>query len=210
MTTSLSVASIIEKNRISSEVPWLVLLDIEVIDPSTLTTVETLHLARNVDPVSFNGQTYAPASFDIELKSQAGEQQTISVSINDYTLAVQQRMQNYGGGIGFNVSIMVVNAGNLTQAPEVIEYFQVVGAQTINYAVSFTLGAENNITKVFPRRRQMKDFCQWRYKSTECGYAGALPNCDLSLDGPNGCRAHGNVIHFGAFPGINAVDNRYG
>jgi lambda family phage minor tail protein L len=210
MTTSLSVASIIEKNRLSSEVPWLILLDIVVVDPSTLTTVETLNLARNPDPVTYNGATYAPAAFDIELKSQAGEQQTISLSIKDYTLAVQQRMQDYGGGVGFNVSVMVVNAGNLTQSPEVIEYFQVVGAETANYICTFTLGAENNITKSFPRRRQTKDYCQWRYKGQECGYTGSMPSCDLSLKGANGCEAHQNVVHFGAFPGINSRDTRYG
>ena len=210
MSTSLSIASIIEKNRISSEVPWLILLDIAVVDPATLMTVETLHLARNVDPVTFNGVTYAPAAFDISLKSEAGSQQEISLSIKDYTLAVQQRMQDYGGGIGFNVTVMVVNAGNLGQNPEVAEYFQVTAAETANYECSFTLGAENNITKAFPRRRQSKDYCQWRYKGPECGYTGSMPSCDLSLKGPNGCKAHQNVVHFGAFPGINSRDFRYG
>jgi phage-related protein len=210
MTTSLSVASIIEKNRLSSAVPWLIMLDIAVIDPNTLVTASTLHLVRNPDPVTYNGNTYAPAAFDIELKSQAGEQQTISLSITDYTLTVQKQMQDYGGGVGFLITVMVVNAGNLTQSPEVIEYFQVTGAETANYVCTFTLGAENNITKTFPRRRQTKDYCQFRYKGAECGYAGSMPSCDLSLDGPNGCRAHDNVVHFGAFPGINSRDTRYG
>ena len=190
--------------------PWLILLDIAVVDPATLMTVETLHLARNVDPVTFNGVTYAPAAFDISLKAEAGSQQEISLSIKDYTLAVQQRMQDYGGGIGFNVTVMVVNAGNLGQNPEVAEYFQVTAAETANYECSFTLGAENNITKAFPRRRQSKDYCQWRYKGPECGYTGSMPSCDLSLKGPNGCKAHQNVVHFGAFPGINSRDFRYG
>jgi phage-related protein len=210
MTTSLSVASIIEKNRISSEVPWLIMLDIAVIDPVTLANVETMYLVRNVDPVTYNGHTYTQAAFDIELKARAGEQQSIQITIKDYTLAVQKKMQDYGGGVGFNVTIMVVNAGNLSQAPEVIEYFQVTGAETANYVCSFTLGAENNITKTFPRRRQTKDYCQFRYKGAECGYVGSMPTCDLSLEGPNGCRAHGNVVHFGAFPGINSRDTRYG
>lgn len=210
MTTSLSVASIIEKNRISSEVPWLILLDVAVIDPATLVTVETLHLARNPDPVTYNGNTYAPAAFDISLKSEAGAQSEISLSIKDYTLTVQQRMQDYGGGIGFAVTVIVVNAGNLTQSPEVIEYFQVTAAETTNYVCTFTLGAENNITKTFPRRRQTKDYCQFRYKGAECGYTGPMPSCDLSLKGANGCEAHQNVIHFGAFPGINSRDTRYG
>lgn len=32
--------------------------------------------------------------------------------------------------------------------------------------------------------------------------AGGLPDCDFTLDGPNGCRLHGNTRHFGATPGI--------
>jgi lambda family phage minor tail protein L len=210
MTTSLSVASIIEKNRLSSDVPWLILLDVDVVDPNTSAVVETMHLVRNPDPVTFNGFTYQPASFDVELKSTAGEQSTINLSIKDYTLAVQKKMQDYGGGVGFMVALMVVNAGNLAQPPEVIEYFEVIGAETANYVCQFTLGAENNITKAFPRRRQTKDFCQWRYKGEECGYTGSMPSCDLSLKGPNGCAAHQNVIHFGAYPGINTRDTRYG
>jgi hypothetical protein len=210
MTKSLSVASVIEKNRIASDTPWLICLDIAVIDPASAATVETLHVVRNTEAITFNGFTYTPANFDIQLKEEAGTQQTVELVIRDYTLAVQQRMQQYGGGIGFTVAISVVNAGNLAAPPEVVENFEVVGASSANYVCSFTLGAENNLTKTFPRRRQTKDYCQWRYKGAECGYTGALPTCDLSLNGANGCKAHDNVIHFGAFPGINTRDINYG
>jgi phage-related protein len=210
MSTSLSIASVIEKNRLSSDVPWLICLDIDVIDPASMAVVETMRLVRNTEAITFNGFDYVPSNFDIELKSSSGEQQTVSVSINDYSLAIQKRMQDYGGGVGFKVSVMVVNAGNLAQPPEIIEYFEVVGASSNNYACSFTLGAENNLTKTFPRRRQMRDFCQWRYKSAECGYTGSVPTCDLSLQGPNGCATHDNVVRFGAYPGLSGRDSRYG
>jgi phage-related protein len=210
MTKSLSVASVIEKNRLSSDTPWLICLDIDVVDPHTSDVVETLHVVRNTEPITFNGFEYAPASFDIELKEESGAQQSIKLTMRDYTLAVQQRMQNYGGGVGFTVTIMVVNGDALAQPPEVVEYFEVVSAEASNYACAFTLGAENNITKTFPRRRQTKDYCQWRYKSEECAYTGSMPSCDLSLKGANGCAAHQNVIHFGAFPGINGRDVNYG
>lgn len=32
--------------------------------------------------------------------------------------------------------------------------------------------------------------CAWKYKSAQCSYAGALPTCDLTFDGINGCLAH--------------------
>lgn len=210
MSTSLSIASVIEKNRLSSDVPWLICLDIDVIDPASLGVVETIRLVRNTEAITFNGFAYTPSNFDIELKSSAGEQQTVSVSINDYSLAIQKRMQDYAGGVGFKVTVAVVNAGNLTQPPEIVEHFEVVGANSNNYVCSFTLGAENNLTKSFPRRRQMRDFCQWRYKGAECGYTGTAPTCDLSLQGPNGCAAHNNVVRFGAYPGLSGRDSRYG
>ena len=210
MSKSLSVASVVEKNRISSDTPWLICIDIDVVDPVTSALVETLHLVRNSDPIQFNGHTYQPAPLDIELKEEAGTQQSIKLSIPDYTGAVQRYMQDYGGGVGFTVGVMVVNAGNLDNPPEIIEYFEVVSSDSGSYTCNFTLGAENNITKTFPRRRQTKDYCQWRYKGEECGYTGTLPSCDLSLKGPNGCTAHQNAVHFGAFPGINARDVSYG
>ncbi|MEB0115529.1 hypothetical protein QN395_03435 [Undibacterium sp. RTI2.2] len=185
-------------------------MDIDVIDPATGSVVETLHIVRNTELIQFNGFQYQPASFDIELKEESGIQQTVKLSIRDYSKAVQARMQSYGGGVGFSVSVMVVNAGALNQPPEIIEYFDVVGAESSNYVCSFTLGAENSISKAFPRRRQARDYCQWRYKGDECGYNGTLTSCDLTLKGPNGCGAHENVIRFGAYPGINTRDVNYG
>lgn len=210
MTKSLSIATIIEKNRLSSDVPFLICLNIDVIDPATGNLVETLHIVRNAEPIQFEGHAYQPAQFDIELKQESGSQQSIKLSIKDYSKAVQQRMQLYAGGVGFAVAVIVVNAGALDLPAEIVENFDVIGAESSNYVCSFTLGAENNISKTFPRRRQAKDFCQWRYKSEECGYGGALPACDLSLNGANGCKAHDNVIRFGAYPGINTRDVNYG
>lgn len=210
MAKSLSVASVIEKNRLSSEHPWLICLDIEVRDPITTALATTGRYVRNAEAITFNGQTYQPASFDIELKEESGTLQTVTLSFRDYTRAIQGYMQQYQGGVGFTVTLFVVNAGNLAQPPEVSEYFEVIAAESADYVCTFTLGAENTLTKTFPRRRQTRDFCQWRYKSEQCGYIGAATTCDLSLKGDNGCEAHANAKRFGGFPGITTVDIRYG
>lgn len=209
MSKSLSVATIIEKNRLSSDTPFLLLLDIDVVDPNTGSVAETLHLVRNTEQVVFNGNTYQPASFDISLRQEAGDSQSIRLSINDYSRAVQAKMQQYQGGVGFSVTVTVANAAALDKPPEVQEFFEVTASESNAYVCSFTLGAENAITKTFPRRRQTRDYCQWRYKGEECGYAGSMTSCDLSRAGANGCEAHDNVIRFGAFPGINGRDVRY-
>jgi hypothetical protein len=210
MSKSLSVASIIEKNLLSSTTPFIPLLDIEVVNPSTGVVVETLHVCRNTENLTFNGVLYTATKFDFELRSEAGAQSAFSLSITDYSKAIQGRMQAYGGGIGFNVTLIVVNAGQLNSPAELVEYFQVVGASAANYVVQFTLGAENALTVTFPKRRQTKDFCQWRYKDPDtCGYAGAMPSCDLTLQGANGCAAHANTQRFGGYPGINSNGIRY-
>lgn len=209
-TNNLSVATALEKNRLDSDVPLLVAIDIEVVDPVTAVVSEVLYLVLNSEEITFNGNVYQPAKFDINFGKEAGAQVGVNLNINDFSGAIQARMEEYGGGIGFNVTMYIINAGALSQAPEVVEYFQVIGANAKDYKCHFQLGAENEANKTFPRRRQTKDFCQWRYKDTEtCRYAGVLTSCDLSLQGPNGCAVHENTINFGAHPGLNGNGFRY-
>lgn len=209
MPKPLSLASVIEANRIASEVPFLCLIDVEVVNPTTGVVVTTLHIARNSEEVVFDGNTYEPGVFDIQLTAEAGQAAEVTLSVNDYTQAIQGMLEAYGGGVGSNVTFYLVNADNLDQGPEVVEYFQITATQSGDYIHQFTLGAENTLMQTFPRRRQTKDFCQWRYKSTECGYTGGLASCDLTLQGPNGCRVHSNSNNFGAFPGLNGNGYRY-
>ena len=39
--------------------------------------------------------------------------------------------------------------------------------------------------------------CPYRYKGVLCKYAGALPTCDRTYAGANGCVAHANTLNFG-------------
>lgn len=209
MSHSLSVASVIEKNRTSSEVPFLVCLDIAVINPVTGLLVETMYLVHNAEDIVLNGRTYYAAAFDMEITEEAGTQSAVTITIKDYTQAVQGRMEAYGGGVGFEVVISVVDGSVLDHPAEVSEYFLVVGASSANYVCTFTLGAENALGRRCPRRRQTRDFCQWRYKSKECGYSGPAQSCDYTLKGPNGCSTHSNTLRFGGFPGARGRDMRH-
>ena len=206
----LSVATVLEKNRLDSDTPFLVALDIEVVDPTTGVTSEVIYLVRNSETITFNGNPYQPAMFDITFGREASTTVNVSLTVNDYSGAIQARMEAYGGGIGFNVTMYIINAGALTQGPEVVEHFQVIGASSKDYKAAFQLGGENEVMMTFPRRRQTKDFCQWRFKDpTTCAYTGALTTCDLSLSGVNGCSVHANTLNFGAHPGLNSNGIRY-
>lgn len=170
MPNALSIASILEKNRIDSDVPFLMLLDIEVVNPSTGMIDETIHVVRNNEDIVVAGQTYVAAMFDIEFSYESGGQPNINASVNDYTGALQARLEAYNGGIGFNITMSIVDGSNLANPPEIAETFTVLSASVQDYVISFQLGAENEVMMAFPRRRQDRDFCAWRYKSPQCSY----------------------------------------
>lgn len=203
MSSHMSVATVIEKNKIASSTAFIVAMDVEVIDQVTNTSVETLRFCRNSENVTYGGNVYTASSFDINIEHASGEMSAITLTAVDYSSALQGRMQAYGGGIGFNVTVMILNMDALSEPCELKEFYKVIGASAANYVVTFNLGNRNPLTIRFPRRIQMRDRCAWKYKGTECGYAGVIATCDLSLNGPNGCSIHGRSEHFGGFPGIN-------
>ena len=202
MTRHISVATVIEKNRISSEYAFVILVEIDVIDTSTNLVQETLYVARNSEDIVWQGITWTATNFEFEAKEEAGEVPEIKATFVDITRSIQARVDQYGGGAGFVVRMHIVNTGNLNQPPEYSQKFWVLKSTVQEYEVSFTLGAQNPLRQRFPRRIQYRDRCSWRYKSVECGYTGALPTCDFTLQGPNGCAAHNNTRRFGGFPGL--------
>lgn len=204
MVKKLSITDVIEKNRINSDVAFLMMVDVEVIDPETKVIVETMRLVRNSEDVTHEGNLYTAFPFEISISQDAGNVPSISLNAKDITGIIQQKMQMYGGAIGFNVLFKVVSEASLNSPADVVEHFRVVSASVDNYDVSWTLGAENPLSLGFPKRPQLRDRCPWRYEGLECAYVGALDSCDLTLQGDNGCAVHANTINFGGFPGISS------
>lgn len=209
MPQPLSIANVIEANRVSSDVAFLIFIDVEIVDPATGVVVTELNFVRNTEDIILNGKPYQKSSFDISISQESGKQSEVTLTVTDYTQALQSFMEEYGGGVGSNVTMSIQSAAELDAAPDLVEYFQITGASASDYIQNFTLGAENALMLTFPRRRQTRDFCQWRYKGEGCGYVGALESCDLTLQGTNGCDVHGNSLNFGGFPGMNSNGYRY-
>ncbi|MEO9497578.1 MAG: DUF1833 family protein [Vibrio splendidus] len=202
MQNEISVQTIIEKNKIASSVPFLIFLEIDVVDRTNNNVVETLRVVKNSEDVRYRGDLYAALDFDISFKSEEGEQASVTLNIRDYQRSVQARAQAYGGGVGSIIRLMVVNTAMLDKDPDVLETFTVTKASAKSFSISWTLGSVDFLTLRTPKRKQMRNRCSWRYKSKDCGYKGPIPACDLSLQGPNGCSFHRNSGNFGGFPGI--------
>lgn len=206
---AISVATIIEKNQISSGVAFIVLARVEIFDSVTQTYPETVYVANNAENVVFEGETYVAFPFNVDLKYEAGSIPQISLTAKDYQKVLLAKLDLYSGAIGSRVTITVVNTGNLSQGSEVEEIFEVIGSGANDWSITLQLGAESAIAKNFPTRTQMRDRCSWRYKGPECTYSGAMPTCDLSLQGTNGCAAHSNSENFGGFPSLVNRGIRY-
>jgi phage-related protein len=199
---ALSVASVIEKNRLESNIAFLVLVQIEIFDPATYSYPEIVRAVNNDEDITFAGESWTAQPFDIELKYEAGSVPDVTLSVKDFNRVLLGKLETYAGGIGSRVTMIILNSGNLSQGPEVQEVFEIIGSSANDYVVSLKLGAESTLTRLFPGRMQMRDRCSWRYKGPECGYTAGMPTCDLSLQGPNGCAAHSNAVNFGGFPGL--------
>lgn len=204
MSRHLSVATVIEKNRIASDVAFIILAEIEVLDANGV-KVETLRIARNTESLVYQDEVYDAANFSIDITEDVGEEPSLQISAEDPSGAIRERMDRYDGGIGFPVRVIIVNTGNLDQEPELLEEFQVVGSSTAGFQVNFNLGVDNPLYQRFPSRAQFKDQCPLRYKGLLCKYTGNLPSCSYTWEGANSCETHDNQANFGGFRGLKSM-----
>lgn len=206
MARQLTIAEVIDKNKIASDRVWLYAMKIYVVD-NVGSPIEELRLVRNDEDRTIGGELYTAMDFSVDKKVTTSSPAGVTISAQDQTRYLQTRLQQYFGAVGFKVELIVTlmdatgDNGDLT--PDLVETYSVVSTSANDYAVQIELGAENPLNVLMPSRMQYKDRCSFRYKSDECGYVGGLTSCDFTLDGANGCTFHSNAERFGGYPGIN-------
>lgn len=201
----LPAALIIEKNKLASTSPWLVLLDITLIDAANPANTTVLRLVRNTENVTFGGNLYTAFPFNIEPTqySSKGEIPTVTLQACNITRAIQEDLEAYNGGIGSTVLVTVVSAAHLAEDyAELQMLFDVIACTTDATWVTFTLGAPNPLTKRFPLDRYLPNHCGWAFKSCECGYAGVTyTTCNRTY---TDCETRGRTARFGGFLGLRS------
>jgi len=202
VSRTISLASSIEKARLDSGVPYLILADIEIRDENTLLR-EVVRIVKNDEEFEHQGRVYLPTIFDLSYTEEVGRLASAEITINDFTRAIRQKEAEFGGApSGFKVRIKVVNSAIPEGEPEFSLYYDVKSSSSTEYQVSWSLGADNILSYSFPIHKQYRDRCRFRYRGSDCGYVGTITTCDFTLDGPNGCSAHNNTHRFGGFPGL--------
>jgi phage-related protein len=219
----LSVVSNIERHKIASGEPWVLLMDIQWPgDQNPTAAQQHLRLIRDVSPMTFdagdgNGpQVYTPFNFEFgELAmSSNGSVPDTEVKASNVMRVLQMVIEQYAGVVGANLTLYAVNAANPDGEPDLTVSFIIKQSVCNAKQVTFKLGMSSPLRRLFPIHKYYPNYCIWQYNSPamqaandprgqQCGYVGPMTSCSHTIDGPTGCVAHNNLVRIGAFPGID-------
>ena len=200
---SLSPQTTEDKNALNSDAVFLVLLQIDI--PST----ETIRLVRNNENITWNGYTWIAFPFDFEdISVGKGEVPQYTLKLDNTSRIMEAYVQMYDlylkqNGIDGNeitCNIYTVNSKDLANITPINNFRGKLSSwQTNSKEASFMLSASNPFQKQFPPRKIFKNFCNWKFKSEQCGYTGSGTFCDKTL---GTCRSYNNSQRFGGFAGV--------
>jgi phage-related protein len=199
---SLSNALIAEKNKISSDQPWLILLEVTWNDEEST----VFRLVRNTEDVTFQSNTYTAFFFELDAfrYTGRGDIPTLELRVANATRLLQPFLEEAAGGVGSTVKITIVSAGLLNEDySDLEETFEVVASHCDAQWVTFVLGAPSPLRKRIPLYRYLALHCRWagQFKGVECKYVGVETTCDGTLAT---CRGYSNTANFGGFVGLRS------
>lgn len=199
----MTLSTINDLNKLASDESLVVLLEVEI--PSS----DVLYLANYNADITFLGNSYQAFLFQMgEISSSRGEVPQFEIKIDNTSRGINSLMMDYdiylkANGIEGNqiyANIIVVNTVDLSDYV-LKERFELVSWDIDSHFASFKLGASNPFTLKYPCRAIYADFCQWKFKSLQCGYSGVETSCDKSL---TRCRQLSNSPRFGGFNGVKS------
>lgn len=191
---SISAISKAEKNKLSTDSCFLILLEIQL--------QNRVYICYNNEDVIWKGQLYQAFPFKIGETSEdgSGSDPNVSLKVSNVTQGLQWYVEESGGGVGTQVILRVVNSLNLNGDADLEEYYTVLSCKVDEQWIEFTLGNDYSARTRRPLDRYMKNNCRFKYKGGRCGYNGSLADCKHTLAD---CRSHKNSTRFGGFPGID-------
>lgn len=190
---SLSAISKAEKNKLSTDSCFLILLEIRL--------QNTVYICYNNENVTWKGQEYIAFPFEIgEVTEDYTADPAVSLKVSNVARGMQWYVEDSGGGVGTEVILRVVNSLNMGGDADLEEFFVVTACKIDEQWIEFTLGNGYSAKTRRPLDRYMKNNCPFAYKGIRCGYNGNLPSCLHTLAD---CRSHNNSERYGGFPGID-------
>ena len=161
-----------------------------------------LNFAAYDADVTFSGKTYykAPIAHEAVAENSSGQIDAVKVRVANVNRVMQGYLEDHNLR-GKQVDIILVFANKLSNPSyQATDTFYVDSYTADENIVEFTLTTKFDILDVnIPGRKFLRNFCQWKFKSTECGYSGATTTCNKTKVA---CKALANFSRFGGFPSI--------
>ena len=155
------------------------------------------------EDVEYDGDTYLrfPMSHEAVGDNARGEIDTVTVKISNVSRLMQAYLELYDFR-GKKVTITQVFADQLADVDANIQFiFYIENFNSDAQNVDFILTTRYDVMDIsLPLESYNRNYCRWKFKGTECGYAGAESVCNKTIQD---CRDNkDNVLRFGAFPSI--------
>ncbi len=202
MPVSISTAAIAEKNKVTSEGRFLLLLEViySESEPSA-------RFVWNNEDLIWGGHTWNRAAFALGDLSETKEAELPSVDlvVKDINRVLIPALAANSGAIGAGVWIRWITTALSESTPLLEEFLEITDCDISGAGqVSFKLGAEDVSTWRSPGDRFLKQFCRYGprhggFKGPYCGYRGSEAHCDRSYAR---CNELGNGVRFGGFLGV--------
>jgi lambda family phage minor tail protein L len=163
---------------------------------------KNLNFAEYDSDVVYDDITYSafPITHEVISENISGEIPSVNVTISNISRFLQAHLEAYDFR-NKKVSIKQVWADQLADTDAYIEDVYYIDSYTAGEAhVGFVLTSKLDILSVsIPARHYSRNYCQWKFKSTECGYSSSETACNKTL---TRCRELSNQERFGGFPAI--------
>lgn len=182
--------------------------------------------------VTYGGVLYQkfPLKFSGVSVSTDGTIDKASITVANVARTLMREIEQYDGLAGCTVSVItvydkfldftysfdadgqltvttnsVIDGGTADANAHIRDEYRIDSYVANEQTISFQLNAVVDFEIKIPRRRFTPFSCYWRFKGTECGYAGGLTTCDKSLEN---CTVRGRSSRYGGFPGVPSTVRR--
>jgi len=163
---------------------------------------KNLNLVKYESDVVYKGVTYSsfPISHETIGENNSGEIQSVTVTLANVSRLLQAYLENYDLR-SKKVLIRRVWADMLLDSDAYSDDIYYIDNYTADQNnVSFTLTSKFDVLDLeLPRRKFSRNYCAWKFKSTECGYSGSEITCDKTL---RRCRELSNSTRYGGTPAV--------
>ena len=164
--------------------------------------VDDLNFAGFDQDVTFDGTVYTrfPIKHEFVAENNQGQIDQVKITLANLSRLIEFYLEQYDFR-GKKVIIRTVWADQLSDPDAYIDDVFYIDNYTADQSnVEFTLTGKFDVLGIdLPARRYARNYCVWKFKSAECGYAGAELTCDKTQQR---CKQLDNYQRFGGFPSV--------